>query len=139
VAQFGSVNNSNGAHAVALQADGKIVAAGSTSENASDWNFAVARWNANGQHGIFAGARRFLRLLRTLVLEQVPYLEPQGRGAAASAPERAAAAEATWKVVVHKWREIPGALALLSQESTPLGFWRRLVMATRGIELPLRP
>jgi hypothetical protein len=98
----------------------------------------IARWNANGQHGIFAGARRFLRLLRTLVLEQVPYLEPQGRGAAASAPERAAAAEATWKVVVHKWREIPGALALLGQESTPLGFWRRLVMATRGIELPLR-
>ena len=43
------------------------------------------RWNANGQHGHFAGAKRFLRLLRTLVLQQIPYLESRYAEAMAAA------------------------------------------------------
>jgi transposase len=99
----------------------------------------ITRWNANGQHGIFAGARRYLRLLRTLVLHEIPYLAPQGRGRHASPAELAAAAQATWAVLQRKWRSIPGGLNLIADEAHPLGFWRRVVMETHGIHLPLRP
>jgi uncharacterized delta-60 repeat protein len=51
---FGS--NDNQANAVAIQADGKIVAAGCTSCSSSAGNFALARLNANGSHdGTFDG------------------------------------------------------------------------------------
>ena len=99
----------------------------------------ITRWNANGQHGIFAGARRYLRLLRTLVLNQIPYLEPNSRSREASNQERADAALNTWKILTHKWRTIPEGLALIGQETTPLGFWRITVMESRSVELPLRP
>jgi transposase len=39
----------------------------------------ITRWNANGQHGIFAAARRHLRLVSTLVKNEHPYLAPEGR------------------------------------------------------------
>jgi transposase len=99
----------------------------------------ITRWNAEGKHGIFAGARRYLRLLRTLVLHEVPYLHPQGRGRDASPAELAAAAQATWAVLQRKWRPISGGLDLIADEAHPLGFWRRVVMETHGIHLPLRP
>lgn len=99
----------------------------------------ITRWNANGQHGIFAAARRYLRLLRSLVLHEIPYLAPQGRGRAAAPEELAAAALATWTVLQRKWRSIPGGHDLIANEEHPLGFWRRVVMETHGIHLPLRP
>lgn len=99
----------------------------------------ITRWNAEGKHGIFAGARRYLRLLRTLVLHEIPYLNPQGRGSGASPAELAAAAQATWAVLQRKWRPISGGLDLIADEAHPLGFWRRVVMETHGIHLPLRP
>jgi len=36
----------------------------------------ITRWNAEGRSGLYAGARHYLCLLRTLVKNQVPYLAP---------------------------------------------------------------
>lgn len=99
----------------------------------------ISRWNANGQHGIFAGARRYLRLLRSLVLNQVPYLDPASRSAAASNQQRADAALQAWLILIRKWRAIPEGLAIITNESSPLGFWRRVVMESREVILPLKP
>jgi len=55
----------------------------------------MIRWQANGQHAAFAGARRYLRLLRILVRSEVPYLDPSGRGLGATPQSRAAACEQT--------------------------------------------
>ena len=99
----------------------------------------ISRWNANGQHGIFAGARRYLRLLRSLVLNQTPYLDPKGRSSLASDQERADAALHAWLVLIRKWRTIPGGVEIISKETSPLGFWRRLVTESRSVHLPLRP
>ena len=98
----------------------------------------ISRWNANGQHGIYAASRRYLRLLRSLVLNQTPYLEPTGRGASASQEQLQVAAQNAWSVMMRKWRTVPGALDFLKHESTPLGFWRETVMASRSIHLPLK-
>jgi hypothetical protein len=99
----------------------------------------IARWNANGQHGLFAAARRYLRLLRSLVLNQVPYLDPRCRSSTATDQDHADAALQTWLVLLRKWRPIPEGISLITSESTPLGFWRRLVMESRSIHLPLKP
>jgi transposase len=99
----------------------------------------ITRWNSEGKHGLFAGARRYLRLLRTLVLHEIPYLHPQGRSRASTQQELATAAQATWAVLQRKWRPISGGLDLIADEAHPLGFWRRVVMETHGIHLPLRP
>jgi transposase len=99
----------------------------------------ITRWNANGQHGIFAGARRYLRLLRSLVLNQTPYLDPRSRSSLASDQDRADAALHAWLILIRKWRTIPDGIALIAKETTPLGFWRRVVMESRSIHLPLQP
>ena len=99
----------------------------------------ISRWNANGQHGIYAAARRYLRLLRTLVLNQIPYLDPRGRSSSASDQDRADAALSAWQILTRKWRTIPEGIALIAKETTPLGFWRRLVMESRSVHLPLQP
>lgn len=99
----------------------------------------ITRWNANGQHGIFAGARRYLRLLRSLVKNQVPYLAPDGRGREADPDERAAAIQDAWKILQKKWCTIPGGLDLILAEANPLGFWRRVVKEVHGVQLPTRP
>jgi len=99
----------------------------------------ITRWNANGQHGIFAGARRYLRLLRSLVLNQVPYLDPTGRSSTASDQDRRDAALHAWLILMRKWRTIPNGPALIADKSTPLGFWRRVVMESRNVNLPLKP
>lgn len=99
----------------------------------------ITRWNANGQHGIYAGARRYLRLLRSLIKNQVPYLAPTGRDRQAAPHERAAAAHDTWKVLQNKWRTIPGGLDLILDEAHPLGFWRRVIKEVENIQLPSRP
>ena len=51
----------------------------------------MVKWQANGQHAAFARARRYLRLVRTLVRAEVPYIAPAGRGAGISGEARAAA------------------------------------------------
>jgi transposase len=99
----------------------------------------ITRWNANGQHGIYAAARRYLRLLRSLVKNQVPYLAPSGRDRQATPDERAAAIRDTWKVMQNKWRTIPGALDLMQDETHPIGLWRRVVKEVHGIDLSPRP
>jgi transposase len=99
----------------------------------------ITRWNQQGQHGLFAGARRYLRLVRSLVLNQTPYLDPRARSPLASSEDLAGAALQTWEVLLRKWRTIPGGLALLCDEACPLGLWRRVVMESRSIHLPLRP
>lgn len=98
----------------------------------------ITRWNANGQHGIFAGARRYLRLLRSLVLNQIPYFGPQGRARNAPVEDIEAAARQTWAVLQNKWRTIPGGLDLILDERHPIGFWRRVLKETHGIHLPER-
>lgn len=99
----------------------------------------ITRWNTNGQHGIFAAARRYLRLLRSLVLNQVVYLAPEGRGSTASSADIEAASRQSWAVLQRKWRAIPGGLELLLDECHPIGFWRRVLKETHGIHLPERP
>lgn len=99
----------------------------------------ISRWNANGQHGIFAAARRYLRLLRSLVLNQTPYLDPASRSSTASDQERSDAALQAWLILIRKWRTIPEGITLIANENTPLGFWRRVVMESRGVILPLKP
>jgi len=98
----------------------------------------ITRWNQNGQHGIFAGARRYLRLARSLVLNQTPYLDPRARSNLATREDLAGAALQTWEVLLRKWRTIPGGLAFMAQESCPLGFWRRVIKESISIDLPLR-
>lgn len=99
----------------------------------------ITRWNANEQHGLFAGARRYLRLLRSLVRNEVPYLEPRGRARNAPVADIEAAARRTWSVVQNKWRTIPGGLDLILEQDHPLGFWRHLLEEIHGIHLPERP
>jgi hypothetical protein len=99
----------------------------------------ITRWNAEGRSGLYAGARHYLRLLRSLVKNQVPYLAPAGRTCGAAPEEFDAAAQDTWKVMQNKWRTIPGGLDLMSDEAHPLGFWRRVIKETHDIQLPIRP
>ena len=99
----------------------------------------IIRWNANGQHGIFAAARRYLRLVRTLVQNEIPYLAPEGRARNVDPDELAAAVQDTWGVLQRKWRTIPGGLELIADEAHPIGFWRRVIKETHGIHLPARP
>ncbi len=99
----------------------------------------ITRWNANAQHGIFAGARRYLRLVRSLVLNEVPYLHPAGRARCAPVDDIAAAALETWAVLQRKWRTIPGGLDLILDEVHPIGMWRRVLKELHGIHLPERP
>ena len=99
----------------------------------------ITRWNAEGRSGLYAGARHYLRLLRSLVKNQVPYLAPAGRARGAAPAEIAAAAQDTWKVMQNKWRTIPGGLDLMLDEAHSLGFWRRVIKETHDIQLPTRP
>jgi transposase len=99
----------------------------------------ITRWNANGQHGIFAAARRYLRLVRALVLNEIPYLGPEGRSRTADPDQLAASALHTWTVLQRKWRPISGGLDLIADEAHPIGFWRRVIKETHGIDLPARP
>lgn len=97
----------------------------------------ITRWKANGQAAVFAGARRYLRLLGALVANEVPYLAPSGRGPSATAEQRAEACRQSWKTMVCKWRQVPGWQQLLSDEAKPIGYWRRLVHELYKITLPL--
>jgi transposase len=82
----------------------------------------ISRWNANGQHGAFAAARRYLRLLRSLVLNQVPYLDPKGRSSTASDQDRADAALQAWLVLLRKWQTIPNESLSSPRKPPPWAF-----------------
>jgi len=99
----------------------------------------ITRWNTEGRSGLYAGARHYLRLLRSLVKNQVPYLAPAGRVRGTTSQEHAAAAQDAWKVMQNKWRTIPGGLDLMLDEAHPLGFWRRVLKEVHDIQLPTRP
>jgi transposase len=99
----------------------------------------ITRWNANGQHGIFAAARHHLRLVNTLVKNEIPYLAPEGRGRQASPEQIAIAAHATWTTVQKKWRTVSGGLDLILDEAHPIGFWRKVMLELHDIDLPPRP
>lgn len=96
----------------------------------------IVRWNANGQHGIFAAARRHLRLTRTLVKNSTPFLPAPGRNAPPGEAHHHDALLQTWSVLQNKWRTIPGGLELICDENHPLGFWRRVMIEAHGACLP---
>lgn len=96
----------------------------------------ITRWNANGQHGLFAGARRYLRLARTLVKNEIPYLSPEGRTNPADPTALATATQHTWSILQKKWKAIPGGSQLLRDESHPIGYWRKVLLEVHGIHLP---
>ena len=98
----------------------------------------ITRWNANGQHGIFAAARHHLRLVRTLVKNKIPYLGPEGRSRDATPMQIATAAQATWQILQRKWRTVSGGLDLILDEAHPLGFWRKVILELHHIDLPQR-
>jgi hypothetical protein len=98
----------------------------------------ITRWNANGQHGIFAAARHHLRLVSTLVKNEHPYLAPQARTRQATPDPSAGAAQATWATLQRKWRTVSGGLDLILDEAHPLGFWRKVMLELHGIDLPER-
>ena len=98
----------------------------------------ITRWNAQGTHGIFAAARHHLRLVSTLVRNEVPYLAPAARGQQATPEQIAAATQATWATVQRKWRTVSGGLDLIIDEAHPLGFWRKVMLELHGIDLPPR-
>ncbi len=99
----------------------------------------ITRWNANGQHGIFAAARHHLRLVSTLVKNEIPYLAPAARGRQATPEQISTATQATWTIIQKKWRTVSGGLDLILDEAHPLGFWRKLMLELHHIDLPERP
>jgi hypothetical protein len=62
--------------------------------------------------------------MRTLVINQIPYETPESRMRDATREQRARSAEATWKVLVKKWRLIPDWQEVAFADDKPLGFWR---------------
>ena len=74
-------------------------------------------------------------MLRTLVISEVPYIDPSGRGSAVAPEARANACEQTWEVLVAKWRTIPDWREAAFAKDKPLGFWRRVAMEMHGIDL----
>ena len=89
------------------------------------------------QHALFAGARRFLRLTRTMVINGVPYVGPAAREADAPPGVRRADAEARWALVAEKWRVVPGGIDIAFDEANPLGLWRALMIDLYDAEMPL--
>ncbi len=98
----------------------------------------ITRWNAEGRHGIFAAARHHLRLVSSLVKNEIPYLGPEGRCRQANPEQIAAATHATWAILQRKWCTVSGGLDLILDEAFPLGFWRRVTKKLHGIDLPER-
>ena len=101
-----------------------------------EWKERYARWEVNGQHGLFAGARRYLRLMRTIVRRQIPYETPISRARNATQEQRAESAEQTWEILIKKWRTIPNWEEAVFGEDKPLGFWRRTAMEIHKAHLP---
>lgn len=97
------------------------------------------RRSANGQHAAYAGARTLLRLTRSLVTQEIPYLPPAARRPGANTADIEDGCLTTWATLIDKWRVIPGWQDMLTDENNPMGFWRRVVMEIHGVELSLQP
>lgn len=102
-----------------------------------EWKQRHTRWVASGQHARFAGARRLLRMARTLLNHQVPWMDAAARAPDASTEVRAAAAESVWGLLVRKWRVLPNWEHEVFSPDRPLGFWRKLAVELHGAYLPL--
>jgi hypothetical protein len=59
---------------------------------------------------ITATARHRLRLVSTLVKNEIPYLAPEGCTRQATPGQIAAAAHAAWAIFQRKWRTVSGGL-----------------------------
>ena len=99
----------------------------------------MIRWEANGQHAAFAGARRYLRLTRSLVTWGVPYLDPEGRPGrkGVTTADKARAAEAAFDTMVRKWKKIPGGIDAAFAEDAPIGRWAETARQLFGAHLEL--
>lgn len=104
-----------------------------------EWKARHARWEAGGQHSLFAGARRYLRLARNLTLNQTAYQSAQARQSGAMRELRARDAEEAWERLLMKWRVIPNCREVVFSSERPLGFWRKVMQELYDANLPLPP
>ena len=104
-----------------------------------EWKARQARWEAGGQHSLFAGARRYLRLVRNLTINQSAYQSAQARQPNATRELRALDAEEAWERLLPKWRVIPNYQEVVFSTERPLGFWRKVMMELFDANLPLPP
>jgi hypothetical protein len=88
----------------------------------------ITRWNNEGRHGIFAGVWYYLRLVRSLALNQTLYFDFKARTHLASEQDHADAALQAWNILLRKWRTISGGISLIVDEFSSFGFWRSVVM-----------
>ena len=103
------------------------------------WKARNTGWESNGQNAIYAGSKRFLRLTRTLVINQTVYQSPEALRSNASKDIRAADAERTWAQLVRKWSVVPNYQEVVFAEDKPLGFWRKVMIEMFDAKLPLPP
>lgn len=93
-----------------------------------DWRNRYDRWEANGQHALFAGGKRYLRLVKMLTINQTAYQSSAARQPDATKEDRRLDAEETWKKLLPKWKAVPDYQELVFAEDKPLGLWRRLMI-----------
>lgn len=104
-------------------------------------SFPVENNTAGIEHlikGFSATARHNLRLASALVKNEIPYLAPEGRGRHATPAQIETANQATWAILLKKWRTISGDPDLILDQVHPLGYWRKLMLEIHGIDLPGR-
>lgn len=102
-----------------------------------DWRNRYTRWQENGQHALFAGGRRYLRLVKMLTVNQTAYQSLAARQSDATKEIRAQDAEETWKILLQKWQTIPNYQEVAFGEDKPLGMWRRLMIELYESDMPL--
>jgi hypothetical protein len=102
-----------------------------------DWRNRHVRWEENGQQALFAGARRYLRLVKMLAVKQISYQSEVARQSNASKEIRAQDAEQTWKSLLQKWRTIPNYQEVAFAEDKPLGLWRLVMIKLYNSDMPL--
>lgn len=115
-----------------VQSAGKVAQYGP-----DEWKQRHARWVVNDQHAQFAGARRLVRMSRTLLKNQIPWMDSYARAHNASRDIKARAAEDTFERLVKKWRVIPDWEEVVFSPDRPLGFWRKVQIEMHGVNLPL--
>ena len=93
-----------------------------------DWRNRYERWEANGQHALFAGAKRYLRLVKMLTINRTAYQSMAARQPDATKGVRRIDAEETWQKLLPKWKTIPNYQELVFAEDKPLGLWRCLMI-----------
>ena len=105
----------------------------------AQWKARQSKWDSNGQHSLFAGSKRYLRLVKALVTQQIAYQSHPARQAHSSKEVRALDAEQTWAQLVRKWSVIPNYQEIVFDEAKPLGFWRRLMIEMFDAHIPIPP